>query len=68
MSYFQDGPLAVKYSEEQLSKFIWIDMETKYKKFDHFGIFYLNQDTLVVQSTGGVTFFFTKVPERPEKK
>ena len=54
-SYFSDGPLAIKYTEQQLSKFIRIDQNCKY-----FGTFYLNADTLILDSTGGVTFFFTK--------
>ena len=56
-SYFLDGPLALKYSEQQLSKFIRIDLDCK---SNGFGTFYLNADTLILNSTGGVTFFFTK--------
>ena len=56
-SYFLDGPLAVKYSEKQLSKFVWIDFNCK---SNDFGTFYLNADTLILNSTGGVIFFFTK--------
>ena len=57
-SYFSDGPLAIKYSKEQLSKFIRIDLNCK---SNGFGTFYLNADTLILKSTGGgVTFFFTK--------
>ena len=57
VSYFQDGPLAVKYSREKLSKFTWIDLNCKENGF---GTFYLNGDTLILKSLGGVTFFFTK--------
>jgi hypothetical protein len=57
VSYFQDGPLAVKYSKEELGKFIWIDLNCK---DNGFGTFYLNADTLILKSTGGITFFFTK--------
>lgn len=56
-SYFLDGPLALKYTEQQLSKFIRIDLNCK---DNGFGIFYLNADTLILDSNGGVTFFFTK--------
>jgi hypothetical protein len=56
-SYFQDGPLAVKYSEKQLSNFIRIELDCQPNDF---GVFYLNADTLILKSTGGVTFFFTK--------
>ena len=56
--YLLDGPLAIKYSEEKLSKFIWLDFNCKPNGF---GTFYLNGDTLILKSTGGVTFFFTKI-------
>ena len=56
-SYFMDGPLAIKYSEEQLSKFIRIELNCAPNGF---GTFYLNADTLILDSNGGVTFFFTK--------
>jgi len=55
--YLLDGPLAIKYSEEQLSKFIRIDLNCKENGI---GTFYLNRDILILNSTGGVTFFFTK--------
>ena len=57
-SYFLDGPLAIKYSEEKLSKFIRLDFNCQPNGF---GTFYLNGDTLILKSTGGVTFFFTKI-------
>ena len=63
-SYFLDGPLAIKYSEEQLSKFIWLDFNCKPNGF---GTFYLNGDTLILKSLGGVTFFFTKIKAEPPK-
>lgn len=56
-SYFQDGPLAIKYSEQQLSNFTHIELNGPRNGF---GVFYLNADTLILNSTGGVTFFFTK--------
>lgn len=55
--YLLDGPLAIKYSEEQHSKFIRIELNCEPNSF---GTFYLNGDTLILNSTGGVTFFFTK--------
>ena len=63
-SYFMDGPLAIKYSEAQLSKFIRLDFNCKQNGF---GTFYLNGDTLILNSTGGVTFFFTKIRAEPQK-
>lgn len=57
VSYFLDGPLAIKYSNQQLSNFIHIDLNCHPNGF---GVFYLNADTLILNSTGGVTFFFTK--------
>jgi len=57
VSYFQDGPLAIKYSEAELSKFIWLDFDCQKNDF---GIFYLNSDTLILKTFGGITFFFTK--------
>ena len=62
--YLLDGPLAIKYSDEQLSKFIWLDFNCQPNGF---GTFYLNGDTLVLKSTGGVTFFFTKIKAEPPK-
>ena len=62
--YLLDGPLAIKYSEEQLSKFIWLDFNCQQNGF---GTFYLNVDTLILNSTGGVTFFFTKVKPSPTR-
>lgn len=59
-NYFQDGPLALKYSREQLSKFIRIDLDSKR---NNFGTFYLNRDTLILNTFGGVTLFFIKVHE-----
>jgi hypothetical protein len=56
--YLLDGPLAIKYSEEKLSKFVRLDFNCKPNGF---GTFYLNGDTVILNSTGGVTFFFTKV-------
>lgn len=58
VSYFQDGPLAIKYAREKLSKFIWFDLNCKENRF---GTFYLNEDTLILKSLGGVTFYFTKI-------
>ncbi len=63
-SYFLDGPLAIKYSEQLLSKFIRLDFNCKPNDF---GIFYLNADTLILDSNGGVTFFFTKIKDGPPK-
>lgn len=57
VSYFQDGPLSIKYSDKQLSNFTRIDLNSPR---NHFGVFYLNADTLILNSSGGVTFFFTK--------
>lgn len=56
-SYFLDGPLAIRYTKQQLSKFVRIDLNCK---SNGFGTFYLNADTLILNSNGGVTFFFTK--------
>lgn len=55
--YLLDGPLAIKYTEKQLGKFIRIDINCK---TNDFGTFYLNADTLILDSNGGVTIFFTK--------
>ena len=63
-SYFLDGPLAIKYSEQKLSKFIRLDFNCKPNDF---GIFYLNADTLILDSNGGVTFFFTKNKAGPPR-
>jgi hypothetical protein len=56
-SYFMDGPLALKYTKQQLAQFTRIDLNCKKNDF---GTFYLNADTLILNSYGGVTFFFTK--------
>jgi hypothetical protein len=56
--YLLDGPLALKYTEQELSKFIRIDLNCKENGF---GTFYLNKDTLILNSTGGITFYFTKI-------
>lgn len=56
--YLLDGPLALKYTEQQLGKFIRIDINCKENGF---GTFYLNGDTLILNSTGGITFYFTKI-------
>jgi hypothetical protein len=56
--YLLDGPLSIKYPEDQLSKFIKLDFSCQ---LNGFGTFYLNGDTLILNSTGGVTFFFAKV-------
>jgi hypothetical protein len=53
----RDGPVALKYTEKQLSNFIRIDLNCNR---NHLGCFYLNADTLILNSSGGVTFFFTK--------
>lgn len=63
-SYFHDGPLALKYSKEQLSRFIWIDFKSDKNRFR---TFYLNADTLILNSIGGPTFFFTTDPDKKEK-
>ena len=63
-SFFLDGPLAIKYSEDLLSKFIRLDFNCQQNGF---GTFYLNGDTLILNSTGGVTFFFTKVKPSPTR-
>jgi len=55
--YLLDGPLAIRYTEQQLSKFVRINMNCTPNDFV---TFYLNADTLILDSTGGVTFFFTK--------
>jgi hypothetical protein len=56
-SYFLDGPLAIRYTEQKLSKFVRIELNCKPNGF---GTFYLNTDTLILDTTGGITFFFTK--------
>ena len=63
-SFFLDGPLAIKYSEDQLSKFIRLDFNCQQNGF---GTFYLNGDTLILNSTGGISFFFTKVKPSPTR-
>lgn len=56
-NYFEDGPLALKYTEKQLGNFIRIELNCHRNRL---GFFYLNADTLILNSTGGVTFFFIK--------
>lgn len=56
-SYVLDGPLALRYTEQKLSKFVRIELNCHPNGF---GTFYLNADTLILNSFGGVTFFFTK--------
>ena len=56
--YLFDCPLAIKYTEDQLSKFIRLDFNCQPNGF---GTVYFNEDTLILNSTGGVTFFFTKL-------
>lgn len=53
----RDGPVALKYTEKQLSNFTRIELNSNR---NHIGVFYLNADTLILNSSGGVTFFFTK--------
>ena len=57
VSYFQDGPLSVKYSMEKLSKFFWFNLNCRKNGF---GSFYFNGDDLILKSLLGLTFFFTK--------
>ena len=64
-SYIIDGPLAVKYSREQLNEIEVIDLNCKYNCL---GSLYFKHDTLILNSCGGITLFLTKIPSEYKNK